>query len=301
MLPTSTFQEIFGADFEFMLLASAVQFTGLRKVLDDTVAKSKSNIAATFFAPADTAFGMLPARLRSFLFSDPGRRALKKLLKLHIVPNTILLSDYMYDAKQHMHIRPSDLPSSMERNQINVAQRKANCDLMLMEYQYWKSLEGSFSPTSPTSAKENKTLLTYYSKSFAKVARFNGPSWEDVQSNSTVNWATLLPGYFLKIVRTQFKARNASLSYSDSLQANGVLSLVPDVITRNGVVHVVSELFHPFKPSRVYRDHCVNGDPFNGPPYVTLVDQEPKVWHCVASLWEDWEEWLEEWAMNDDD
>lgn len=296
MLPPSTFQEIFGCS-EFSLLASAIQFTGLREVLDDTVAKSSSNVAATFFAPTDMAFGLLPVELCDFLFSNRGRRALKRLLKLHIVPNTVLFSDHMYDAKQHTQIKPSDLPSRLERKQLTLAEEKANQDIGLIK-DHREQFIDPFAPSNSGSTEVNGTLDADYIRRIPSP-EFSRPSWNDVRSNSTVGLVNLLPGYFLKIVRTEFKASDSSFSYTNTLQINGVLSTAPDIITRNGVIHVVPELFHPFKPSGVYRDLCVDEEPFDGPPYVTHSVRWLKP-HCITELWEDWENWLERWAMNDD-
>jgi hypothetical protein len=44
----------------------------------------------TFFAPTSGAFRRLPNKLRHFLFSPFGTKALKKLLEYHIVPQVVL-------------------------------------------------------------------------------------------------------------------------------------------------------------------------------------------------------------------
>jgi hypothetical protein len=51
---------------------------------------SEKGATVTFFAPSDGAFRRLPPKLRRFLFSPFGARALKKILSYHIVPNIIL-------------------------------------------------------------------------------------------------------------------------------------------------------------------------------------------------------------------
>ncbi|KAL2823416.1 Fasciclin domain-containing protein [Aspergillus cavernicola] len=50
----------------------------------------------TLFIPSNSAFAHLGLRINAFLFSPPGRRYLRALLKYHIVPNTTLYSDVLY-------------------------------------------------------------------------------------------------------------------------------------------------------------------------------------------------------------
>lgn len=46
--------------------------------------------ATTAFAPTSGAFKRLPKKLKLYLFSPFGQKALKKLLEYHIVPNFVL-------------------------------------------------------------------------------------------------------------------------------------------------------------------------------------------------------------------
>jgi hypothetical protein len=51
----------------------------------------------TFFAPTSGAFQRLPNKLRLFLFSPFGAKALKKLLEYHAVPQFVLFTgEYTY-------------------------------------------------------------------------------------------------------------------------------------------------------------------------------------------------------------
>ena len=50
----------------------------------------EGNPAVTIFAPTNDAFKHLPFRLKLFLFSPLGHRALKKILSYHVVPDFIL-------------------------------------------------------------------------------------------------------------------------------------------------------------------------------------------------------------------
>ncbi|KAI9056677.1 hypothetical protein FKP32DRAFT_1607820 [Trametes sanguinea] len=101
--PPSIFQLGFFFPEGFSTLTSALQRVGLTDAVDwhnvhnsdgkDTVEGSP---AVTFFAPTNRAFERLPTRLRRFLFSPFGAKALKKLLQFHIVPELVLHADYIH-------------------------------------------------------------------------------------------------------------------------------------------------------------------------------------------------------------
>lgn len=82
------------------LQTSAIQRTGLTEALERVYKHGKGGekgtisgaTALTFFAPSNRAFEKLPRKLRFFLFSPFGQRALKKLLQFHIVPGIVLHS-----------------------------------------------------------------------------------------------------------------------------------------------------------------------------------------------------------------
>lgn len=92
--PPSILDELYLGN-HFFILTSALQKVGL----DDWISwewkkksekKSEKGATVTFFAPSDYAFRRLPPRLRRFLFSPFGVKALKKILSYHIVPDIIL-------------------------------------------------------------------------------------------------------------------------------------------------------------------------------------------------------------------
>lgn len=60
---------------------------------------------ATMFAPTNEAFKALDERLKFFLFSPFGARALEMILSYHYVPETLLLSEVLYTKhdKSHKH------------------------------------------------------------------------------------------------------------------------------------------------------------------------------------------------------
>jgi hypothetical protein len=64
--------------------------------------KFEGSPVATFFAPTNAAFGLLPPRLKFFLFSKFGERALRKVLAYHYVPHSIVFSEFQYHEK-HEH------------------------------------------------------------------------------------------------------------------------------------------------------------------------------------------------------
>lgn len=92
--PPSIINELYLGN-HFFILTSALQKVGLdhwlswgwRKKKDSSIDKGAT---VTFFAPSDLAFRRLPPKLRRFLFSPFGARALEKILSYHIVPDIIL-------------------------------------------------------------------------------------------------------------------------------------------------------------------------------------------------------------------
>ena len=92
--PPSIIDELF-LGRRFFILTSALQKVGLGDWLSWGWKKKKDHdtekgATVTFFAPSDYAFRRLPPRLRRFLFSPFGAKALKKILSYHIVPDIIL-------------------------------------------------------------------------------------------------------------------------------------------------------------------------------------------------------------------
>lgn len=65
--------------------------------------------------------------------------------------------------------------------------------------------------------------------------------------------------------------------YETKVSVNGQQVLVPDLPTRNGALHVISNLIHPLK----HRRHGMDGE---------------RVGDADMEDWEDWEEWLPRWA-----
>lgn len=107
--PPSLFSEMFIAPEAFSYVTSAIQRVDLTGAVDRWWTPGKdgghgSFIGAeitTFFAPTSGAFQRLPHKLRLFLFSPFGAKALKKLLEYHIVPQVVLHTDYVHDTASY--------------------------------------------------------------------------------------------------------------------------------------------------------------------------------------------------------
>lgn len=107
--PPSLFSEMFVVPEVFSYVTSAIQRVELTGAIDRWWTPGKdgghgSFVGAeitTFFAPTSGAFKRLPHKLRHFLFSPFGTKALKKLLEYHIVPQVVLHTDYVHDATSY--------------------------------------------------------------------------------------------------------------------------------------------------------------------------------------------------------
>lgn len=107
--PPSLFSEMFVVPEVFSYVTSAIQRVDLTGAVDrwwtpGTDGGHGSFVGAeitTFFAPTSGAFQRLPNKLRLFLFSPFGTKALRKLLEYHIVPQVVLHTDYVHDAASY--------------------------------------------------------------------------------------------------------------------------------------------------------------------------------------------------------
>jgi len=106
--PGSIFESAFLFPDTFATLTSAVQGLDARKFLEWHYDKEESTPGnpkftgtplTTLFAPTNFAFGRLPPKLKLFLFSPFGEKALAKVLMYHYIPKTLLLSELLYTEK----------------------------------------------------------------------------------------------------------------------------------------------------------------------------------------------------------
>ncbi|TBU28940.1 FAS1 domain-containing protein [Dichomitus squalens] len=99
--PPSVFQIAFLFSDAFSIFSSAIQRVGLTDELDFHGGEDGSGTGAvSIFAPHNKAFSRLPPRLKFYLFSPFGQKALKKLLQFHIVPDAVLHSNYYHNASE---------------------------------------------------------------------------------------------------------------------------------------------------------------------------------------------------------
>ncbi|KAF5330776.1 hypothetical protein D9619_005655 [Psilocybe cf. subviscida] len=97
--PPSVFQQLYMLPRVFSTLTSALQRTGLTNFTDLRFVRDGNLTGAsavTLFAPTNAAFDALPKKLKLFLFSPFGERALKKLIEYHIVPNAVVHSNFIH-------------------------------------------------------------------------------------------------------------------------------------------------------------------------------------------------------------
>ena len=110
--PDSIFNEAYLFPDTFSTLTSAVQGLDSRKYLEwkyDKESSAPGNRVytgaplVTLFAPTNIAFARLPPKLKLFLFSPFGEKALEKVLRYHYVPETLVLSELLY-SKHHSDV-----------------------------------------------------------------------------------------------------------------------------------------------------------------------------------------------------
>ncbi|KAK4688024.1 hypothetical protein P7C73_g2099, partial [Tremellales sp. Uapishka_1] len=107
--PGSILEEVFLFPDTFSTLTSSVQKVHGSKYLDWSYdhdeskpgkPKFKGAPLVTLFAPTNVAFGLLPPKLKFYLFSPFGEKALTKVLMYHAIPETLLLSELLYTEKK---------------------------------------------------------------------------------------------------------------------------------------------------------------------------------------------------------
>ncbi|KAG1749135.1 uncharacterized protein EDB91DRAFT_835831 [Suillus paluster] len=232
--PPSVFSEMFLIPEVFSYVTSAIQRVDLTGELDRWWTPGKNGghgsfVGAqitTFFAPTSGAFQRLPNKLRLFLFSPFGAKALKKLLEYHIVPNFVLFTDYVHDATTD-----SDFVDDWKAGSHAGPPVELPGDAIY-----------AYNLTVPTML-ENHTLNVQVARYKSKIP-LPGP-----------------PRYFTRFL------------------VNGRDVGPYDIPARNGALQVITGLLNP-------RGHHKGDHKHHG--------------HQSMDLdWEDWEEWLPQWAMQD--
>ncbi|KAF8558418.1 FAS1 domain-containing protein [Imleria badia] len=247
--PPSIFQETFFVPEVFSFFTSAIQRVGLTGVIDRWQCSKDDGhnvsflgaTATTVFAPTSGAFERLPKKLRSYLFSPFGRKALKKLLEYHIVPNSVLYTDYFHNS--------------------------TSSDVKEFSHCFKDALETQFEVPVPAlvDGHVEDPVLTRNTIPFTELV---------YEYNATL--PTLLEDHYLRVHVARYKSNLIPRCprYFTSFKVNGRHVGPFDIPARNGALHVVSTILDPRKG----RDHQAN----NGGD---------------EAAWEDWEEWLHRWAM----
>ncbi|WVQ93825.1 hypothetical protein IAU59_000903 [Kwoniella sp. CBS 9459] len=110
--PGSILEELFLFPDTFSTLTSTIQKVHGQGFLDYSYDREHSKPGkprfhgaglATNFSPTNKAFAAIPEKLKFFLFSPFGERALVKILAYHYIPHTLLLSELLYTEKHHGH------------------------------------------------------------------------------------------------------------------------------------------------------------------------------------------------------
>ncbi|KXN90455.1 Stabilin-2 [Leucoagaricus sp. SymC.cos] len=233
ILPSlSGFQTLFLLPSQFSILTSAIQRSGLTDNVDLRYVKSDDGdgyelqgaSALTLFAPTNLAFERLPLKLRLFLFSPLGYRALRKVLEYHVVPGVVVHADYRYNQS---------------------------------------------ADTSPDAGKA-------YRAGYGKVI-----------SDVHLDLSTALKDHFVHahIKKLEYTlpvpGPNKPSAIKTEISTNHRVVLVSDVVTSNAAVHILDRLLDP-RDSR-HHDDCEG--------FFCHKTQE--------STWDDWEDWLIQWAESD--
>jgi hypothetical protein len=271
-----------------MLQTSALQRVGLDSEVDYIYKPANEKeegryIGAgtvTFFAPSNRAFFRLPPRLRLFLFSPFGHRALKKLLQYHIVPShilhsgetpTIILGALANFEEDFLHNATKSVASSASGADLTNVH-----GLDLLPEMPELASSSACSPSHPGPAEG------------AHRPPHRLPPRPKVEFNVTFPVPTLLEDRSHTIVVTRFAHSHpfpgpAPAATRTHLFVSGTRVVLPDVPARNGAVHVIDRLLNPFRGSQ----HHDLEDPLSG----SCEDQDDE--------WVDWETWLPTWAESD--
>jgi uncharacterized surface protein with fasciclin (FAS1) repeats len=265
--PPSIFPGLFAFPEGFSTLTSALQRTALTGDVNWEWLHSEHKMigtnAVTFFAPSNRAFSRLPFRLRRFLFSPFGARALRKLLQFHIVPGLVLHSDYIHNATASARTEDARKP-------VFIPQRSPFEDAEELD---WKN--------GLVMDEEEYMAFSHHPPPHRR------PRWPEVQYNTSFTLPTLLTNYTLEVVITKFKVQPPGFPklYPTAVIAEGIPAALPDVVSRNGAVHVVDALLNPLKKHKHHEDSGSEED-------YMLEDRE-------YEDWKGWEEWLPQWAAQD--
>jgi len=272
--PPSAFQTLFILSDIFSTFTSALQRVGLSDEVEWRWVRGEKGErgslqgapVVTVFVPTNRAFRQLPRKLKLFLFSPFGERVLKKVLQFHIAPDFALHSDWSLNV--------TDSFAPMFENDL-WAQPLDCDDLDSVEegdFSSYNSLADEpkhphFPPRRPSPPNKHPHI----------------PHPEPVYSQN-VSLPTLLKDRHLHVGIVQFEHRLPlpphKQVYVSKVFVNGQPVGIPDVVARNGAVHVIGRVINPVKHH--------HGDHGGHDEFVDDPEEE----------WKGWEDWLVEWANN---
>ncbi|KAG6878761.1 hypothetical protein C0993_008060 [Termitomyces sp. T159_Od127] len=245
--------------------SNAIQRTGLTDLLDLRYSHGKSgekgsyigSNTVTVFAPTNHAFELLPKKLRLFLFSSFGTRTLRKILQYHIVPGLVFHTDHVYNNTDGK-VHPDHKRKTYDLSKIGAL----GTDVYPLEY--WDSYDGVTMASSSIRSAEGQE------RAIAPHAMDHHPKpieSFDVELSSALANHTLHA--HVEKFRFSLPIPNPHNPHiiTTKFTINGLQVVVPDAVGLNGAVHVIEHLLDP-------RGHS----------------------HHAQTAWEDWEEWLPQWA-----
>ncbi|KAI0933791.1 hypothetical protein AcV5_005843 [Taiwanofungus camphoratus] len=319
--PPSVFEITFLFPNVFSTLTSALGRVGLIDEVDlrhapggdDTVLAGTP--AVTFFAPTNKAFDKLPKKLRFFLFSRYGEKALKKLLQFHILPGLILHSNWLHnvteadvtaeapyangvDGNAHGPYQPQvhwnldaysmivpAVPNHVIKPKLmsGTKHRSRLCSLRNMEENERPSLcygDCDKQPQPPKSQQLSPLPLT----------DSQHPRGPQIVYAFNVSASTLLNNHPMHVHVAQFELKRPLLApaYVTHLSANGQFVRIFDIVARNGALQVVDTLLKPIHREHTHRPTEEGTNAFHN--HFALGGNDD--WED----WEDWEDWLPDWA-----
>ncbi|KZS99281.1 FAS1 domain-containing protein [Sistotremastrum niveocremeum HHB9708] len=318
--PLSTLQLGLLLPDAFSIFTSALQRVGLSSLLEYGLSKNPKGLGSvTVFAPSNSAFQKLPRKLKLFLFSPLGERVLKKLLEYHIVPNQVIFSDY--HSEVHKHSCMDQFDPELDDTFIGGSYELTHYADQLQDYFRAPNFRGCRSMHSHGGTWEvNPDVPTQFMRPIDQPRRvpFPGtplpphkrpndqepepphrqpdhrgpeppqhphrpPHVPELIKNLTFTLPTLFTNHTVDFKVTQFKI--LPHLYETKLFAAGVYISNPDVVTRNGAVHIVKRLLNPLRNATHVPPHRgdKSGCECEGP-----------------DEWKDWEKLLPAWAAQDE-
>ncbi|OCH95262.1 FAS1 domain-containing protein [Obba rivulosa] len=337
--PGSTFQSTFFLQQFFSTVTSALQRVDLTDEVewrhvrgsDDKEWTLEGSPAVTFFAPSNGAFKKLPPKLKGFLFSPFGERALKKILQYHIVPETILHTDYIHNASDSDVTRRRPMDDSFLYHpdvQIdNDGLSEISCiDLNLSDERHFRGRHVRPEPYSEHRPALRNTPVDVCSlEDIAGRSVFNRCGMH-VRGNCQSHLQGLLPTHCNPCIRF-FSAEKGAMPTAQPATAAPIYELnitSPTLLTNHSLhIHVVQHEYKlpiPGHHALYTKTMLVNGHRVcvadipsrNGAIHVVdkllnpikhsrrkhgeEVDEPIFLEEEEDNSWDDWEEWLPRWA-----